>query len=247
MIRKVLSIILALFVSVESTNVVDFQCKFEQVGWHFVPDVKNCYGRKVDIRVKNVEIETINGDNSTKDSVVEGLWIENEIVQYFPKGIANFFPNLKAFGIQKSELKEITKFDLAPFPDLVRFMSVHNQLEFVESDLFMYNSKIKSVSLVDNKLFIIGHDVFLPTNQLIELQFEVACLNRKCENGGRCLENLKSDLKKNCPSDTAVGDFRREIQRLENELNLSKRREVALLKDPASCYPDIDIRVMSKK
>lgn len=239
--RKVMLMIFVLLASVQSITAIAFKCEFVQVGWKFVPDAKTCAGKNVDIKMRNVEIEMINDKSSAKDLSVDAFWIEKQVVHYLPKGIEKFFPNLKSFEIKKSELKEISKFDLSPFPELIRLASESNQLEFVESDLLMYNSKIRYVSFIDNKLFIIGHDLFEPTTNIVYVLIQIGCLKTKCETGRNCLENVFSDMRKNCPSDSIVFDFKRETQMLENELKLLKAKEEAL----NSC--EVDNRTSSKK
>lgn len=236
-------IVFVLLFGLQSASAINFKCEYVKSSWYVVGDIINCYGKQVDIRVPQTEIESINDNDTSVDSSVKGFWIENEVTHYLPKNIEKFFPALTAFGVSKSGLKELTKFDLQPFPELKRIAFYGNQLEYLEADVFMYNKKISSISLTDNNLFIIGHDIFEPLKELYYAQVEIRCQNTKCESGRSCFDNLTRDLKKNCPSDFVISNFKREIQRLENELKKSQKVEITLLQNVQDCVPNFDVRI----
>lgn len=173
-----------------------------------------------------MEIKTINGNNETNDISVLGFWIDKEIIHYLPRNIDNFFPALTAFGLKDTGLTELSKLDMKQFPELIRASFYGSQLDFLESDVFIYNTKLKSLTLIDNDLFIIGHDVFEPLTQLSYVQIEIKCVHKTCKDEGVCLQNLRSDFRENCESDTSIY---REIKRLEKELRASRAREIELL------------------
>lgn len=211
--------------------------------WYVVDTIKNCYGKQVDIRVPHTEIESINSNNETSDSSVLGFWIENEIAHYLPRNIEKFFPALKAFGVSNTGLKQLTKFDLQPFPKLLRLAFFRTQLEYLEADVFMYSIKVQSITLTDNNLFIIGHNIFEPLLHLTYADIEIRCQKSKCEHGRSCFTEMTNDLKRNCPSDSVVSNFKRDIQNLENMLKASEERENALLKkNDCLQYDDLDVR-----
>lgn len=184
-----------------------------------VGEVKNCYARKLDIRTDNVLIENVTEDSGG----VEGFWITNEVCHYLPKNIAEFFPHLTAIGAENVGLKLITKQDLAPFPNLLRFAFYRNELEYLEGDLFMYNTKIQSVSLSDNNLMIIGANIFEPLRQLTFAQIEIRCLNKKCENNHSCITNIKNEFKNHCQSDSIIVDFKTKIQKMKYALKAAQK------------------------
>lgn len=238
-------VILVLLVGFQSIQAIDFKCDYVTSYWYVVDTIKNCYGRQIDIRVPQTEIESINGNNATQDSRVLGFWIENEIAHYLPRNIEKFFPALIAFGVSNTGLKQLSKFDLQPFPQLLRLVFFRTQLEYLEADVFMYSGKVQSITLTDNNLFIIGHDIFESLPHLTYADIEIRCLKSKCEQGRRCFENLTSDLKRNCPSDSVVFNFKQDIQRLENELSASRARENALKKQiDNTSINNFDIRLL---
>lgn len=207
-------ITLGLLMIHDLSSALNLECDYIRSGWYVVGEVKNCYARNLDIRTDNVLIENVTESNDG----VRGFWIENEVCHYLPKNIAEFFPHLTAIGAENTGLRLITKQDLAPFPNLLRFAFYRNELEYLEGDLFMYNTKIQSISLTDNNLMIIGANILEPLRQLSYAQIEIRCLNKKCENNNRCLTNLTNDIKNHCQSDSVIVGLKTKIQNLMYEL-----------------------------
>lgn len=209
---------IALLATLALTSALNLQCDYIRSGWYVVGEVKNCYARKLDIRADNVLISSVSEDSSG----VKGFWIENEVCHYLPKNIAEFFPHLTAIGAENSGLRLITKQDLAPFPDLLRFAFYRNELEYLESDLFMYNKKLQSISLTDNNLMIVGENILEPLRQLSYAQIEIRCLKKKCENS-MCITSLTGEIRNHCQSDSIIVDFKTKIQKLQYELKLAEK------------------------
>lgn len=214
-----MSFIIVLLFGYHAVSAINFKCEFVTSSWNVLGDVKNCYGKQVDIRAPQTEIESINDNDSSVDSSVKGFWVENEVMHYLPKNIEKFFTSLIAFGVSKCGLKELTKFDMQPFPELIRVTLEGNQLVSLEADVFKYNTKIKSITLTDDHLFIIGPDIFEPLSQLTYAQVETRCQKTECKNGGSCIKNLTGDLKINCLAEIVT--LTKENRRLENELKSS--------------------------
>lgn len=235
--RILLSFIFVLIFCFHAVSAINLKCEYVTSSWYVVGDVKNCYGKQVDIQDRLMEIESVNDNSINADSCVKGFWIKKEVMHYLPKSIAKFFPELTAFGVMDSGLKELTKFDMQPFPELIRLAFYGNKLVYLEADVFIYNRKVKSISLTDNNLFIIGPDILEPFNQLTYAQVEIRCQNTKCESGKSCIQNLTRDLKKNCLSDSIIITLTNENRRLENELKSSKENERILLENTRHCRP----------
>lgn len=81
-------------------------------------------------------------------------------VNYIPKGLDKLFANLTGMRFELTKLKHVTKENLAPFPQLLMFASVSNQVQFIEQDLFANNPNLKYVSFRANKITYIDPAVF---------------------------------------------------------------------------------------
>lgn len=224
------------------SNGFNLECEYVRSGWYVVGEVKNCYGKRMNVLVPDIEIDSV--DNSTETlNDVKGFWVTNEVCKYVPKKIAMFMPNLVAFGMEKTGLKSLSRFDLEPFPNIKRFAVYGNEIDYIEKDLFIYNTKLESVSLTDNNLMIIGSTFLEPLPLLNWAQVEIKCVRRTCENRD-CIKSLTSDLNINCQSDDVITKLNAKIQRLEVELKELNRKY-----DNAgnNIYPDFDVRVTETK
>lgn len=81
-------------------------------------------------------------------------------MEYIPKGSDLLIANLTGMRFELTKLKHVTKENLAPFPDLLMFASVGNQVQFIEKELFVNNPRIKFVSFRSNKITYIDANVF---------------------------------------------------------------------------------------
>jgi len=81
-------------------------------------------------------------------------------VNYIPKGLDKLFANLTGMRFELTKLKHVTKENLAPFPQLLMFASVSNQVQFIGKDLFVNNPNLKYVSFRANKITYIDPAVF---------------------------------------------------------------------------------------
>lgn len=210
-------ILFSVLISIQLLNAFELECDYVTSGWYVVGEVKNCYGRKVDLISPGPIVESVNGNNASKLYDVKGFWIDNEVCHYMPEKLTEFFPSLTALGISNSGLKVLTKFDLEPFYELRRFAFYKNELEYIENDLFKYNPKLESVSLTDNNLMVIGESFLETISKLTYAQVEIRCFKNTCETRS-CLSDIKSELKRHCQSDAVIFNFKKEIQRLGNEL-----------------------------
>lgn len=229
-------------IAVTLTNGLNFECEYVRSGWYVVGEVKNCYGKRLNILVPDLEIESVNNSSAILDDV-KGFWIEDEVCKFVPKGIATFMTNLVAFGLMKTGLVSLSKFDLEPFTSIRRFAVYGNEIEYIERDLFMYNKKLESVSLTDNNLMIIG-STFLETLPLLNwAQIEIRCVHRTCENRD-CIKPLTKHLEDNCQSDSVIAKLNGKIQQLESDLKKCSGKLVDIGNN--NC-PEIDVRWMNKE
>lgn len=88
-----------------------------------------------------------------------------------PKGIENFFPQIESILLEKSNLKELKKEDLARFPKLKVLYFTGNDLETLESNLFEANPDIKVMWFNKNKLRFIGENILMPLQKLTYASF----------------------------------------------------------------------------
>lgn len=104
-------------------------------------------------------------------------------INFFPQGLAEIFPNLKAIRLTGVQLKEIHQSDLKPFEQLKTLSLWDNDLEYLEKDLFLYNLNLVGISLEYNKISYIDPNVFDNLKSLIDLHLKNnICISEKAVN-----------------------------------------------------------------
>ncbi|KAJ6647838.1 hypothetical protein Bhyg_03061 [Pseudolycoriella hygida] len=209
-----LTILLILSLFITFGNALDLECEYVNSNWYIVGTVKNCYARNVTIQSPDQLVDSVNGDNKMTLEDVIGFWVENEICHYIPQKIVAFMPNLKAFGLSNAGLRTISKFDIAPFPDLVRLALYGNKLEYIDGDLFSLNTKIQSLNLEDNNLLVINGPILKPLKFLNQIIFVLPCLNIKCEYSG-CVPEVNKEFSEKCEFDSIYPGFTKYFKSLK--------------------------------
>lgn len=94
------------------------------------------------------------------------LYSEHQNVIHFPANLHSKFPNLEALKFWSSKVKFVDTFDLRGLTKL-RFLSLDdNEIEVLQTDLFLYNSQLEEVHLKNNKLKYIAIRILTPLTRL---------------------------------------------------------------------------------
>lgn len=192
--RLALAVLMTLFLVSISSNVAssfDLKCEFKMDSWRVVRSIKTCYAKGLDIRSPQINIEKVN-QKSEPATKIKGFFVKNEVCHYIPKGIAELFPALTAFGIVNSGLKEISKADLENLTELVRFVSKDNEMEYLDDGIFDLNIKLESVTLTGNKIIFIGFSIFKTLPKLTYARMTYICFNVTCSSRYSCEEELNN-------------------------------------------------------
>lgn len=107
------------------------------------------------VTTETAEITGISGNQS-----VNGLSIVGQTVNFIPKNIEKFFPNLTILEVVSSELKELRPKDLEPFPKLRALFLSNNSIHIIERDSFKNNKNLEVIWLNNNGVKFIDPFVF---------------------------------------------------------------------------------------
>lgn len=219
---RLLTIIALFYFLLGPGDTLNMECEYVESSWYIVGNVKNCYARNLTIQTADQIVDSVNGDKKKILEDVVGFWIENEICHYIPQKIVAFMPNLKAFGLSNSELKTITKYDLAPFPELIRLAFHGNKLEYIDGDVFTLNTKIQSINLEDNNLLIINGPILKPLPILNHIVLDLPCLKDNCEVSG-CIANVRTQFSEKCEFDLIYPGFTKYFKSLKRTVDNCNR------------------------
>jgi hypothetical protein len=121
---------------------MDLVCEFEEHNW-YQESVYWCIVQLPDITEPSTQIKAIHGkhQDGKSNADIKGLNF-NSIVNFIPKGLDVFFPNVTKLQINCCGLKSICRKDLSQFPKLERLSIFINELttfinEQPEVDFFL--------------------------------------------------------------------------------------------------------------
>ncbi|KAG5676550.1 hypothetical protein PVAND_006375 [Polypedilum vanderplanki] len=125
-----------------------------------------------------VYVTKINGKHVTghENGDVQAIQITSNNLNYIPRNVEEFLPNIVTMMLYKTNIKTISQADFRPFLKLEYLYLHENRIREVLEDFFKYNSKLKLLSLDKNEISYIDPFAF---QNLKSLEF----LNLK---GNRC-------------------------------------------------------------
>lgn len=131
---------------------------------------------------------------------VRGIEFKNFKLEYFPKNIEQFFPNLKILTINRCLLTTISKHDLTGLKQLRQLNMNGNFIRSLPNNLFENVSEIETVSFNRNRIEFIGPNIFDGLRNLSCVNLKMnpsidACFKK---NGELSLDQLKTIIEENC-------------------------------------------------
>jgi Leucine-rich repeat (LRR) protein len=133
-----------------------------------------CHGQELVITERNQIITSVNGHTESyyHSQNITCLNFNGQTMNFMPKGLEKLFPQIEQIWIYWSNLKEIKKEDLAPFPMLKSLFTYYNDLETLPSDLFEANLEITHVRFQNERLKFVGENILSHLKKLTRANFE---------------------------------------------------------------------------
>lgn len=195
---------------------MDLKCKFAYNSSLTEPEkVYVCYVKSASITsFDNRTIRSICGvhKDGNGDNDVKAIYFHGTVVEFFPLGLQEIFPNLIGVLVENCGLKEITRNDLKDLRKLESLYLGFNQLTTLPSNLFEDKPELKRISLNFNKLKFVRSKLLEPLkdNKLILVNFcdnkniDYQCrTNAASSLSAEALENLMEIIEENCQAPEA--------------------------------------------
>ncbi|KAL7050842.1 hypothetical protein ACKWTF_004243 [Chironomus riparius] len=152
----------------------------------------------IDTSTDKIIDTAIGWSKSRTTNDVQQYYTEYVNCVHFPFDLNTVFPNLEVIRLWKSNVKFVDNMDLRNLVNLKIFDLEDNNIEVLQSDLFINNIKLKEIYLQKNKLKFIAARVFNVIN-LIALNLEEnLCVNGKAYNDISAMLTLKLKVDEIC-------------------------------------------------
>lgn len=118
------------------------------------------------------ESEDYDEDDDSYCYEVKSFYIyQSPLCRFIPSGITNYFRNLTVLVIAQTGLKSVSRSDLQPFRYLKGIYLDKNELEVLDEDLFVHNTKIQEINFSENLLKHIAFNLLEPLKNLKRADF----------------------------------------------------------------------------
>lgn len=142
------------------------------------------------------------------NSDVNHIYYQAKTVYYLPRGVTKYFQNIERVHISNGNLKEITKENLKEFGDKLKKLEIiaGNQVEVIESDLFIYNKNVELVKIQNNKIKHIANGAFDHLEKLKELHLSGnSCTSSSDDASDRTkIAAVVTNVEKNCKDQSYI-------------------------------------------
>lgn len=177
------------------------KCNYQLLHIRNLEDFFTCDAKLQSSRFSR-QIERVSTDYLQSEvdlAAVQYLQILYQPIDFIPRGVENFFPNLVGLRISNGKIKQLTKRDLQPFYKLQLLSFDGNKIEVLDSDLFDYTPNLKWIYFDYNNIAHVGQGIFDSLIYLKQVNLELnPCISRDV-SGRTEIANLKSELPRKCP------------------------------------------------
>lgn len=161
-------------------------------------DLESCNIRRnlTGFSERSTVIEVLHDDSKELEITFRALLIQHQVMKLVPLDLGMFFRDLMFLRIWSSALEHITKKDLEYFNLLEGIDLVANNLTFLQSDLFVFNTKLRHVDISNNPLHFIGEHFLDHLKNAITIDFMSCNCIHYVYNGKDCgdMRMLRSKL-----------------------------------------------------
>jgi BTB/POZ domain len=145
---------------------MEAKCKFSVNDHHYSCNIKNVTITRP--RTEIIGVEGVHKAGRSNADVVKVLIVHQSSVEYIPRGLEKFFPNLIYLEMIYCGIKTISRNDLVGLENLESLILGCNPLESLPNDLFADMKKLKNIRFRNSKLTTMSSRLLEPVKDTLE-------------------------------------------------------------------------------
>lgn len=169
---KVLTVLLGLMAS---SQALELTCFFiNEIDLAYVGPVYYCSNGQLKEANSMTTLESVGGVHSDgkSNADVRAMDVQSDrLVEHFPQGVENFFPNLLMIEWFNGNLVSITAEDLRPFPALRVLHLYVNKIVSLDSNLFQHTPELVFINFASNSITTVGENLLTGLTHLTSVDF----------------------------------------------------------------------------
>lgn len=141
-------------------DAVDIQCLFDEHDLEWFETVNICRATVASLESSTLKSVTGCEPTGSCDEItlekVDGLYVKEQDLQFFPEGTTMWFKNLRVLSYEDNNMDSISAADFAPFSKLEYLRLDGNSFTSLDGDLFTHTPHLKFIALERNEILYIG-------------------------------------------------------------------------------------------
>ncbi|CRL05777.1 CLUMA_CG018805, isoform A [Clunio marinus] len=191
--------------AVSVVNVIDcleLNCHFLDFQYSFFDEYYTCQSYNFGTTLHNRTVTSVNGVHLIKGGNVEvqQLYIRGQTCEVIPKGITNFFPDLKSLSMPHAKIQYLFKDDLIEYKNLRALDFAYSKFKKVDAKYFIHTPHLEVISFRRcRELETFGQKTFDSLLKLKTLQLnEVKCIDSQVVDNRMDVVRLLMKVKVQC-------------------------------------------------
>lgn len=213
---KVFFITLFIATLIPNSRPIVVECEYQiSHGWKLIDNPDNdpygCYIKNTLNVNRKASVTSATGQHyeGNDESAVVSLSIHEGTCAVIPSGLGSVFPNVEYFQIWNAKLKTVSSADIQQFSKLREIWLWANELEYLESNLFEYNTNVEYINFNSNSIKYIGGNFFDNLPKLQIASFDGNACTSSAANDASSVDGFKNQIRQQCPlagAAEAIGD-----------------------------------------
>lgn len=203
---KMKLVAITILAALSCVNGFSLNCAFTNSAWPTLGVAYTCRAqRSLRITAANQYLREVTGTHVgelTNADVMMVNFDDLDFLETFPRGLADFFPNLQGIRIYESYIVDLVGDELSSYPNLKWFSFMDGEITRVPGNFFAYNPDLVHISFYENYIRHVGENLFASLYNVSTLEHvdfrDNRCISQRAVTPGQ-VPQLIDNLLSSCP------------------------------------------------